>query len=145
MYQIPMRQAKPENDQSSFSLLIVDDSEDFRTLLKAYLRDFPFRIDEAVDGEDAVELFERNAYDLVIMDIIMPLMDGVDAIAAIRNMEARRVAGHAWIIALTAEDSVETGVDCLEAGADRILMKPVSRMGLTEAVCGLLRIEPLRN
>jgi len=93
---------------------------------------------EAADGEEAVELFEVGSYDLVVMDIIMPLMDGVDAINAIRKLESGKTVTP--ILALTVERSVETGLDCLSAGADRMLLKPVARMGLLRTVCDLLDI-----
>lgn len=121
---------------------MVDDSEDYRALLKVYLKDLPCTVDEACDGEEAVELFDRGQYDLVIMDIIMPLMDGVEAIAAIRKIEGRRGDRKTPVLSLSAEGSVETGLDCLQAGADRMVLKPVSRHGLVAAVCELLKIAP---
>lgn len=135
-----MRQVKTVEREMPYSLLIVDDSEDFRSLLKVYLKNIFCTVDEAGDGEDGVELFEQGQYDLVIMDIIMPLMDGVDAICAIREIETTQHRVRIPIIALSGEDSVETGVECLRAGADRMLLKPVSRKGLLEAVCTLMTI-----
>lgn len=135
-----MSHAKSSDPESPLAILIADDSEDFRSLLKVFLKPVPCIVTEAADGEEAVELFGRHQYDLIIMDIIMPLMDGVDAIAAIRTVETKRRNGRTPIIALSGEDSVETGVDCLQAGADRMLLKPVSRAGLVQTVCGLLNI-----
>ncbi len=124
---------------NSFSILIVDDDERHRLLVRRFLQGLPFKAFEASDGEEAVEIFVREDIDLVIMDIIMPLMDGVDAIAAIRKTEAGRSVTP--VLALSAEGSVETGLDCLGAGANRLLIKPVSRQGLLETVCGMLEIE----
>lgn len=128
---------------SRYSILIVDDSDASRALLREYLKALPCTVDEACDGEDAVEFFSRGRYDIVLMDIIMPLMDGVDAIAAIREIEQERGVNSIPILSLSAESSVATGVDCMKAGADRLLIKPVTRRGLVTAVCELLNVEPL--
>jgi len=125
----------------SYSILVVDDSEDYRNLVCHYLSDFPCTISQAQDGEDAVELFARGQFDLVIMDIIMPLMDGVDAIAAIRENESQRDVAPTPILALSGEKSAETGRDCIKAGSNTILIKPVSRQELVGTVCSLVGCE----
>lgn len=111
---------------STFSILVVDDSEDYRSLLCLFLRQLPCTIHEARDGEEAVEMFAETSFDLILMDVIMPLMDGVDAISEIRKIEDGS-NGHVPIVALSGEDSQETGEDCLKAGADRMLLKPVPK------------------
>jgi len=121
-----------------FSILIADDSEDYRLLIRHFLKSLPCTVDEARDGEEAVELFAQGHYDIVLMDIIMPLMDGVEAIAAIRKIESERGGEPTPVLSLSAEKSVDSGVDCIRAGADRLLIKPASRRGLLEAVCELL-------
>lgn len=126
---------------SPYSILVVDDSETYRTLLRRYLDEIPCSIHEAGDGEDAVEMFADGRYDLVIMDIIMPLMDGVDAITAIREIETERHIVPTPILTLSGEDSVATCVECLGAGANRMLIKPTTRQGLVEAVSELLGIK----
>lgn len=123
--------------QSPFSVLVVDDSEDYRALLCLYLRKLQCTVAEARDGEEAVEMFAETRFDIIFMDVIMPLMDGVDAIAAIRGME-NGDGKPAAIVALSGEDSEETGQDCLEAGADRMLVKPVSSKVLFETVKEML-------
>lgn len=121
----------------SSSILVVDDNEDFRALLRLHLRALPCIVSEARDGEEAVELYEKHDYDLIVMDVIMPLMDGVDAIAAIRKQEAAD-GRRSSIVALSGEDSEETGRDCLAAGADRVLIKPIDRKTLLGAVKEML-------
>lgn len=121
-----------------YSIMIVDDSEEFRTLLCLQLDHLNCRFTHARDGEEAVELYEDKQFDLIIMDIIMPLMDGVDAIRAIRLIEAQTKKSPTPILALSAEDSVETGVDSMDAGATRMLIKPVTQQGLEETVRELL-------
>ncbi len=126
-------------NQKSYSILVVDDSESFRDLVGTYLASLPCELTHARDGEDAVELCEDRRFDLIIMDIIMPLMDGVEAIRAIRKMEVRMGLSKTPTLALSGEDSVETGVDSMDAGATRMLLKPVSRQGLTDTVMELLK------
>jgi len=126
----------------SYSILLVDDSPGYRELLSHYLSDMPCAITLAEDGEEAVELFTDNKYDLVIMDIIMPLMDGVDAIRAIRKLEMARGTQPVPILALSGEDSLETSVDTMGAGANRMLGKLVDPKGAVTTVCEMLGIEP---
>lgn len=120
------------------TVLIVDDSEDFRLLISNYLNMLECTLTFAHDGEDAVELFTSHRYDLIIMDIIMPLMDGVDAIRAIRREEAQKGLRPTPILAISGEGSVETGVDSMDAGATRMINKPITRQGLLNTVRDLL-------
>ncbi|MGL1861193.1 MAG: response regulator [Pseudodesulfovibrio sp.] len=126
---------------SQHYILVVDDSDDYRKMVCHYLSEFPCRIVQARDGEEGVELFANGQFDLVIMDIIMPLMDGVEAISAIREMEAISGAAPVPILSLSVEGSVETAVDCINAGATRMIIKPVSKRGLADAVSELLGFE----
>jgi CheY-like chemotaxis protein len=125
-------------DQKQYSILIVDDSETDRALLYNYLDELNCNITHAVDGEDAVELCESTRFDLIMMDIIMPLMDGVDAIREIRKIEIRTGRTKTPILALSAEESVETGVDSMSAGATRMQTKPLTRQGFLNTVKELL-------
>lgn len=127
---------------SPYSILVVDDSESYRLLVRHYLKDMPFHIDEAYDGKEAVELFAEGRYDIILMDIIMPVMDGVEAITAIRSLEATQGIAPTPILSLSSEYAVATGVKCLQAGANRILIKPVSRRGLVATVCEMLGVDP---
>lgn len=115
------------------SILVVDDNDNYRALLSLFLSEYACVVRQARDGEEAVELYAQSDYALVIMDVIMPLMDGVDAIAAIRNMERKKMTKCA-IIVLSAEDSDDTWQDCRTAGADRMLIKPVEKMSLLGTV-----------
>src|SRR5271170_4311986 len=69
-------------------LLLADDSPDNRALIKAYLKRLPYQVDEASNGELALGRFAASAYDVVLMDLQMPVMDGLTAIRAIRSHEA---------------------------------------------------------
>lgn len=121
------------------SILVVDDSEDFRSLVSNYLRELDCVLSYASDGEDALEMYEACRPDLVVMDIIMPLMDGVDAIRGIRELELAKGLEKVPILAVSAEDSVETVADSMDAGATRMLHKPFGRAPLVETVRELLK------
>lgn len=123
---------------SQYSILMVDDSRDYRELVLHYLGQLPCEIFTAEDGEDAVEMFANQNFDLIIMDIIMPLMDGVEATAAIREMEAETGREPTPILALSMEESAETAVDSINAGASRMLLKPVKQEELVRAVSEML-------
>lgn len=115
-------------------ILLADDSEDNRLLLRGYLKHTPFQLDEAEDGEVAQDMFKRNSYDLLLMDMQMPVMDGYAATRAIRSWEQASRLNPTQIIALTASALNEDVARCLEAGCDLHLSKPVRRQPLFEAI-----------
>ena len=115
-------------------VLVAEDSPDNRLVISAYLRREPYEIDFAENGEIALDRFRTQAYDLVLMDIQMPKMDGLAATRSIRQWEAGHAMGHTPIIALTAsvlEDDVRAA---LTAGCDMHLGKPIKKRNLLEAM-----------
>lgn len=126
--------------KTTYSVLLVDDSRDYRNLLSLYLSELPCEMTIAVDGEDAVEAYAAREFDLVIMDIIMPLMDGVDAIEAIRRMEQESARNPIPILAMSMEDAMDTSADCIRVGATRMLLKSSSRQDLLNTVSELLDV-----
>ena len=87
----------------------------------------------AQDGAEAVAVAERHTFDLVLMDLQMPGMSGLDATAAIRKRE-QATGGHLRIIAMTARAMASDREQCLAAGMDGYLSKPIDRTLLFEAV-----------
>ena len=110
-------------------LLIVDDVEINRDILLALLEDTGADIDSAKDGSDAVRLFSKNQYDLVLMDLHMPVMSGYIATQNIRALP-RLWANSTPIISVSAESSLELRTKCLEAGMNDHLAKPVTTESL---------------
>jgi PAS domain S-box-containing protein len=109
---------------SSFRLLVVDDNAVNRELISALLSEFDISITTAADGVEAVEHAARSEFDLILMDVQMPNMDGMTATRCIRSANppgARRVP----IIAMTANVFPEQIARCLEAGMDGHLGKPI--------------------
>ena len=115
-------------------LLIVDDEDDFTAVLTRGLREQGYAIDVAADGEVAENLTEINDYDLVILDLNLP---GLDGIAVCRRIRAARPA--LLILMLTARERLADRILGLDAGADDYLVKPFHFAELTARLRALLR------
>jgi len=114
-------------DDSGLSILMADDSEDNAMLIRAYLKQSPHRLDVAENGAAAVELFKRGNYDLVLMDVQMPIMDGYTATRLIRQWEREQDYPPVPIIALTANALKEDEQRSLDAGCNGHLTKPIRK------------------
>ncbi len=108
-------------------LLLVDDTYENRFLVRAILKQFPIEITQAENGIDAVEKVKNGNFDIVLMDIQMPLKDGISATKDIRHWESTFSANRIPIIALTAHAFEEEVRRCLDAGCSSHMSKPVSR------------------
>jgi two-component system sensor histidine kinase/response regulator len=115
-------------------LLLAEDSEENRLLIAAYLRGTPHQLDAAENGRVAVEMFKVRRYDLALIDVNMPVMDGYSAIASMRTWERERGASPTPIIALTGRAMVEDRVRAIDAGCNGYLTKPLRRAVLMEAI-----------
>lgn len=115
-------------------LLLVDDVEAARAIARLYLKDMDVEVDEAADGIRAVELFCAGSYCLVLLDLEMPVLGGLEAVRAMRADEARANRPRTPILALTAHDDTTHAEACLQAGCDGILVKPLNRSLLRETV-----------
>ena len=92
-----------------------------------------FEIDFAENGQKVVEMWENGEYDLILMDVQMPLMTGFEATAAIREKERTR-SGHIPIIAMTAHALKEDEKRCLDAGMDAYISKPIDFMACLQLI-----------
>lgn len=119
-------------------LLIVDDSESGRAMICHHLREEQFDYDVAENGAVAVEKVKDVAFDLVLMDIKMPTMDGYEAIRRIRQWEQSRGVARTPIIAFTASSFEEDIRLAIESGADLHVAKPVKKEALAAAILSLL-------
>jgi PAS domain S-box-containing protein len=115
-------------------VLLADDSRDNRLLVQAYFKKMPYTIDEAENGAVAVEKFKTGSYDVVLMDIEMPIMDGYSATRAIRAIELKTGRRRVPILALTASVLTEALKKALDAGCDAHIAKPVKKATLLAAV-----------
>jgi len=116
------------------AILLVDDSEDNRLLVRSFLKKTPFKVDAAHNGREAVDMFTAAAYDIVLMDIQMPVMDGFEATRRIRQWERSHDRMATPVLALTAYALEEEIRKSYEAGCTGHLAKPVSRSALIEAI-----------
>jgi signal transduction histidine kinase/DNA-binding response OmpR family regulator len=117
----------------SLTILLADDSEDNRFLIASYLKGTELVVDTAENGRLAVEKFETGNYDLVLMDVEMPEMDGYAAVRKIRQIERNR-RERIPILALTAHAFQKAITKSLEAGFTDHLTKPIRRATLLEAI-----------
>ena len=126
-------------DWRPLRILLVEDSEDNRRLIQSYLKHHPFRIDTAENGQEALQRYQEARYDLVLMDVQMPVMDGYTATRAIRAWE--RVSGRSEtpILALTANALQEDAGKSQAAGCTAHLTKPIRKAGLLEALAPYAR------
>lgn len=115
-------------------ILLADDSIDNRLLIRAYLSKTGYGLDEAENGQVAVDKLLNGRYDLVLMDIQMPVMDGFSAVRRIRQWEGERGGRRTPIIALTASAFDETVRKVVEAGCDSHLGKPLKRSTLLRVI-----------
>lgn len=116
-------------------ILVVDDSEDNRTVFRLCLEDAGYRLDEAVDGLDALAHIERERPALVVMDLSMPVLDGWETTRRIKaNPETRGIP----VLVISGHGEGESVARANEAGADDIAVKPCTPGDLVAKVRGLL-------
>jgi CheY-like chemotaxis protein len=123
---------------ASATILVADDSADTRAVLRRTLASYGYRVVEAADGGEAVELALSACPDLVLMDLNMPVMDGLAATERIRELKAK--CGNVPIVAVTAFDTYGMKEAALEAGCDAYLLKPLALDELESVVAGLLSV-----
>lgn len=100
-------------------LLVVDDSERLRAALATGLAGSGFAVDQAADGRAALPFLEAYAYDVVVLDLMMPHLDGLDVLREIRRRDLQ-----CRVLVLSARDQISDRVQALDLGADDYLVKP---------------------
>lgn len=134
------RQETPSYQQTDIKfkrnlhVLLVDDTLDNCLLIQAYLKNYPITIDTVHNGEDAINHFTQRRYDLILMDIQMPIMDGYEATKRIREYEQIHQLDKTPIIALTAYALNEDIEKSYNAGCDAHLIKPINKYLLLENI-----------
>jgi len=135
----------PQADSKGLSILVADDNEINALLTRVLLERLGHRPVIAPDGRTAVESWlaaraAKTPYDLVLMDVHMPGLDGLDATRRIRAAEAETESPRTRIIALTANAYAEDRDACLAAGMDGLLVKPLNRDQLLETLTTIPRL-----
>jgi CheY-like chemotaxis protein len=126
--------AAPGEELRPLRILLVEDMEDNRLLIRAFLKKTPYSLDLAENGLVAVEKFKTAPFDLVLMDVEMPVMDGYTATREIRKWEAEQSLPATPIIALTAHAFLENLQKSKEAGCNAHLTKPISKSDLLATI-----------
>jgi PAS domain S-box-containing protein len=119
-------------------ILVAEDNEFNRDLLDHLLARLGLSATMAVNGREALALLEAEPFDLLLLDIHMPELDGFQVVRALRERE-RAAGGHLPVIALTARSRQEDRERCLQAGMDEYLAKPFTAAALWAAIDGVLR------
>lgn len=120
-------------DGAAGRILVADDNEDCRMALRALLEALGYEVYEAVDGSEAVELSRRVQPNLVLMDIMMPEVDGLEAT---RRIRANGGLDDVCIVAVSAMEGARQ--PSLAAGCDDCILKPIDLGGLDDMVRGWL-------
>ncbi len=132
--QIFSREDEQKNLPERLSILLVDDNDENRLVIISFLKSYNWRIDEARNGRDALLMFQQNRYDMILMDMQMPVMDGYTATGEIRKLERERNEVRTPVIALTAYALKEEMEKSLQAGCDDHVTKPIAKATLLETV-----------
>src|SRR5580692_9035184 len=122
-------------------VLVVDDSAVSRSMISAHMKEEQFEAEEAENGAIAIEKIGATQFDLILMDIQMPVMDGYQAIRAIREREKAKGLHSIPIIAFTASSFEDDVRRALDSGADMHVSKPVKKAALADAIKSLIRFD----
>src|SRR5699024_10892644 len=120
-------------EQDHTRVLVVDDEDRIRRLVRMYLEREDYEIDEADNGKDALEMSLENDYDVIVLDLMMPEMDGIEVCEKLREEKTTPV------IMLTAKGEESTRAQGFEVGADDYVVKPFSPRAIVLRVKALLR------
>ena len=121
-------------DERPLDILIAEDMEDNRLLIQCYFKKSPHRLSIAENGEEALKMFKANRYDMVLMDMEMPVRDGYSATCEIRKWEAETGREEVPIIALTAHAMKEYAQKSINAGCSGHVNKPIKKQPLLDLV-----------
>jgi len=123
-------------------ILVVDDHEDNIELLRARLEARGYEVEGASDGQAALDAVYRTCPDLILLDVMMPKMDGMEVV---KRLNSDKKLPFIPVIMQTALDSTENKVEGLDAGADDYITKPINFAELEARVNSLLRIKTLQS
>ncbi len=138
-----MSKAKTGKKQDTTPVvLVVDDNQQNRELLQAYLEDVDCRAVPAHDGPDALEIIAKNPPDLILLDVMMPKMSGFEVCRRIKNDPKTSDIPVIMVTALNEFGDIERGID---SGTDDFLSKPVNKLELLTRVKTMLKLKHLTD
>jgi len=122
------------NRGNEVSVLLVEDTEDNRMMMRRLLELSGYRVSEAVNGLDAVKAAERETPDIILMDLSLPIIDGLAATRRIRQLPDLATVP---IIAVSAHDTADFHAEALAAGCDAYITKPIDYTELEDLITDL--------
>lgn len=129
-------------NQQKATILLVDDSRLNHLILKSYLQPGRFQVTSAQNGREAVQMFINESASVILMDVEMPVMDGLQATRMIRETKKGK---NVPIIALTGREGAQAEKECLESGYTAVLHKPVRKEHLLAMIDRYVRDEQFRR
>src|SRR5262249_16784616 len=123
-------------------ILIVDDSDTNRDILDARLKSHGFETLQAADGEEALDAARRHLPDLILLDVMMPKLSGIEVC---RRLKGDAALPYTPIILVTAKPDTQDVIAGLDAGADEYLAKPIDQAALVARVRSMLRVKALHD
>ena len=126
---------------AKYSILIVDDSATNRELLACQVEAQGYRVSTAADGRQAIQMIQTGSYDLILLDIIMPEVDGYEVLSWIRQSPWQYIP----TIMISALDRLDSVVKCIEMGAEDYLAKPFNQTLLKARLGACLEQKRLRD
>jgi CheY-like chemotaxis protein len=126
--------AEAPQSPGALRVLLVDDEEPLRRSLREVLSDDGFEIFEAADGADALEQVDRHTPDVIVLDLVLPQVDGYEVL---RRLRSRPATSNVRVIVLTAHGDEESEVRVFAAGADDFLAKPFRPRALSARIRAL--------
>jgi CheY-like chemotaxis protein len=125
---------------SGIKILLADDSPENRELVKLFLKKYSPQIVEAENGADAFDQFQHDRFDVVLMDMQMPIVDGYNATRKIREFEDRFEKPRTPVIAITAHAMKEDSERCIRVGCNDYVPKPINRAELIHTILNHLSV-----
>ncbi|MBF0452995.1 MAG: response regulator [Candidatus Magnetomorum sp.] len=114
----------------SLNILLAEDNPHNQLVIKMMFEDTPFSLDIVENGKQAILKYTSHSYDLILMDILMPMMNGIEAIEHIRKLEKEKQLPEIPILVITADGRPTTRVSCKEAGCSDFMNKPIMDQNL---------------
>ena len=115
-------------------ILVVEDEKDLNNIITKHLKKNNFSVDSVFDGEEALEFLEYGEYDVIILDVMMPKMNGYEVV---KNLRANK--NETAVLMLTARDGIDEKIKGLDLGADDYLVKPFDFRELIARIRALVR------
>ena len=132
--------ANVTRERRPVELLIVDDDDELREDICRYFSQDGFRVSEAADGEHALTLADQRAFDVIVLDMMMPRLTGIEVLE-----QLKKHGNEADVVMLSGQGTIKTAVDAMKLGASEFLTKPVSLTDLEQLIDKTIQSRELRK